>query len=140
METRFWNLGSHVEVTEVLLGSRTGQTYQQVSCECMGCNMWWIRWGLGSWVRISQKCLGGEAIFNSCCSMGVWGYTLIHKMSSRSGCSNLLLGVSALHSSLEVRSLEGFGQWLQLVHCTYLLSHVQVFLYVSVQKFGNTLD
>jgi len=39
-----------------------------------------------------------------------------------------LLWVSALHYSTRSRSLEGFGQWLQLICCTHLLLQVQVFL------------
>jgi len=35
-----------------------------------------------------------------------------------------LLGVSALHYSTGSQNLRGFRQWLQLMHCTNLLSHV----------------
>jgi len=38
-------------------------------------------------------------IFNSCCSMGVLSCMLIHKISSRLRCLNLLLRFSALHYS-----------------------------------------
>ena len=74
-------------------------------------------------------------IFKFCCSMGVLGCMLIHKMSSRSRCLNLLLGVSALHYSTGWSS-KGF-QTVASAHALHLPTIMCLSIsIVSVQKFG----
>ena len=43
-------------------------------------------------------------------------------------------------TQLEVRVQRVFGQWLQLMHCTYLLSHIQVFLYSKSRDLEVNLE
>ena len=76
-------------------------------------------------------------IFNSCCSMGVSSCMLIHKMSSRSVCLNLLLGVSALHYSTGRWVSEGFWT-VASTHALHQPSimHLGISI-VSVWKFGS---
>src|SRR5882724_524506 len=59
-----------------------------------------------SWGCISRKVKDGVRFFESCCYSGVLSEALGHMMSRKSRCSNILLGVSALHYS--TGSQEGF--------------------------------
>ena len=74
------------------------------------------------------------------CSLRVSGYMLTHKTSSRWRCSNILLGVSALHYSTRSWNLEGV--WMVAsAHalCQPTIVHPSISI-ISIWKFRIKLE